>query len=101
MYIHFTGQLRALTVGKCPSATGTPTSASPPSSPSSKKCATKEPVGDPSTPQSKASTNISRSPELTSTHNSGVQGAKPLAGARGVLAFSFPSKRAAGPPEEL
>ena len=38
---------------------------------------------------------------LTSTQNSGVQGTKSSAGARGVLAFPFPSKRAAGPPEEL
>ena len=38
---------------------------------------------------------------LKSTQNSGVQGTKSSAGARGVLAFPFPSKRAVGPPTGL
>jgi len=43
----------------------------------------------------------STSTALKSTHNSGVQGTKSLAGARGVLALSLSPKRAAGPPKEL
>src|SRR5712691_17587 len=38
---------------------------------------------------------------LISTHKSGVQGAKPLAGARGVLALFSPPRRVEGPTDKL